>query len=272
VNRRALAVALVLGALGAALLALYMHRFSVEMSGGERVKLLVAIKKIDRGALIAEDAVAEREVPIAYVEDRAVKAAERDKIIGLRSSATLQAQETLMWSDLAIQTEDRDLSSLVQPGSRGVTVRAATGEDTNANTLIRPGDYVDIVVTMHDPHEQEVQSSVVLLQKVLVLAVGADTEPQAFVDKGHEQNQSATRDRLLTLSLSLEEAQLLALATEKGHLSVAVRNPDDARVIDGLPDMPSSALFDSKSRSDLQRPRRTAAAAGPMRIDVSGPR
>jgi pilus assembly protein CpaB len=271
VNRRALVVALVMGILGAALLALYMHRFGVETSGGERVKLLVAIKKIDRGALIAEDSIAEREVPIAYVEDRAIKAAERDKVIGLRSANAIQAQETLMWSDLAIQTEDRDLSSLIQPGSRGVTVRATTGEDTNANALIRPGDYVDIVATMHDPHEEAIQSSVVLLQKILVLAVGVDTEPQAFVDKAHAQTQSGTRDHLLTLSLSLEEAQLLALATEKGHLSVAVRNPDDARVIDGLPDMPSSALFDSKSRTDLQKPRRTAAA-GPTRIDLSGPR
>jgi pilus assembly protein CpaB len=270
-NRRALLVSLVVGALGAALLALYMHRFALEMSGGERVKLLVAIKKIDRGVLVSDDMLAEREVPIAYVEDRAVKAAEREKVIGLRSSNALEAQETLMWSDLAIQTEDRDLSSLVQPGSRGVTVRAATGEDTNANALIRPGDYVDLVATMRDPHGGETESSVVLLQKVLVLAVGADTEPQAFVDKAHDRSPGGARERLLTLSLSLEESQLLALATEKGHLSVAVRNPDDARVIDGLPDMPSSALFDNKARTDLQKTRRTAAT-GPTRIDAPGPR
>ncbi|HEX3593725.1 MAG TPA: Flp pilus assembly protein CpaB, partial [Polyangiaceae bacterium] len=172
-------VALTLALFGTALLVLYMHRFEVEMSGGDRVELLAIVKPIDRGTKITDDMLASRSVPAAYVEDRAVKAIERSKVLGLESSVALGPQQTLMWTDLAITTEDRDLSSLVQPGKRGITVRASAGMDsTQGNALIRPGDYVDVIVTMEgdgtDGARQK--SSVVLLQRVLVLAVGQETQ------------------------------------------------------------------------------------------------
>src|SRR5206468_8325946 len=127
--------------------------------------------------------------------------------------------------------EERDLSSLVQPGSRAVTVHANNGDETKGNALIRPGDYVDVVATMPEVGKGpggDGRSSIVLLQRVLVLAVGTATEAQAVT--GHTQGANATqRDLVLTLSLNLQEAQLLALATERGHLSVAVRNPEIGR-------------------------------------------
>ena len=43
-NRRALLIALVVGILGVFLLLLYQRRFELEASGGEKVKLLIAVK------------------------------------------------------------------------------------------------------------------------------------------------------------------------------------------------------------------------------------
>ena len=57
-NRRALFIALVVGILGVFLLLLYQRRFEAEASGGEKVKLLIALKQIDRGKPITEDAIA----------------------------------------------------------------------------------------------------------------------------------------------------------------------------------------------------------------------
>ena len=114
---------------------------------------------------------------------------------------------------------------------------------------------------------QEARSSVVLLQRVLVLAVGMATEAQAVGGGAQSGSYSSQRDMVLTLSLNLQEAQLLALATERGHLSVAVRNPDDTRIIDGIPDMSSAALFDVKARNDIQRKRPSSATASmPTRL------
>jgi pilus assembly protein CpaB len=268
-NKRALVVSLVMAVLGTALLLLYLRKFEREMSGGEPVELLMALKPIERGKVISEDMLTTRSVPLAYVEDRAIKAAELRKVVGLQTSVALFPQQTLMWTDLAITTEDRDLSALIQPGKRAITVRAATGQDdTRGNQLIRPGDYVDVIATFASETENSEQSSAVLLQRVLVLAVGNET--QTVSESKTRDAQTWMRDKQLTLSLSLPEAQLLSLALERGRLSVAVRPPSDPGTVDDLPDMKASALLDTKVRADVQR--RPAPAQGPVRIEASNVR
>jgi pilus assembly protein CpaB len=258
VHKRALLIALVVALLGGALLYVYLKRFEQEASGGAPVKLLVALKPIAAGVVLTDDMLATREVPQAYVENRAVRETERARVVGLRIATPVQAQQTLMWTDLAIAADDRrDLSSLVQPGMRAVSVRAAS--DDKSFALIRPGDRVDVIATMAQSDQRE---SVVLLQNVLVLAVGLDTgaEPVA------KRTPSEQRDLILSLSITVPEAQLLALALEKGRLSVALRNPDDVRVTEGITDMTTSALTDTKTRQSVQGQRKTA----PLRLESQG--
>jgi pilus assembly protein CpaB len=274
-NRRAFLVSLVLALAGATLLLLYMRQYERQMSGGEQVQLLTALKPIKAGVPITEDMLTTRGVPLAYVDDRAVKATERQKVVGLMTSNSLQPQQTLMWNDLAIMTEERDLSSLVQPGKRAVTVSAAMGGDNRGNALIHPGDYVDVIATMEEtpkPNEEPQQRSVVLLQKVLVLAVGLDTQNTSFAEPKKKESPFANRDKVLTLSLNLQEAQLLGLAIQKGRISVAVRSITDTRVANEAPDMNESALLDSKVRAEVQRPVRTLSANVNHPIKIEGPK
>lgn len=271
-NRRALLVSIVLALLGSALLVLYMRRFEREVSGGEAVELLTVLKPVERGKAITEDVLGTRSVPLAYVEDRAIKAAERSKVLGLETSVPLYPQQLLTWTDLAITTEDRDLSSLVQPGKRGFTVRAGAGsDDTRGNALIRPGDYVDVIATMRNEADGLASAdpaSVVLLQRVLVLAVGSETQATGN-DPNKRETSYAQRDKLLTLSLTLSEVQLLTLALDRGRLSVAVRPPEDPGVQTDIPDMKASALFDTKLRANVQRMVRPSPNEGPVRIEAS---
>lgn len=275
-NRRAFVIAFLLAGVGTLLLLLYMRRFELEMSGGEQVELITLVKPVPRGARLTEEMLSSRYVPVAYVEDRSVKASERSKVIGLRTTTPLHSQQSLFWTDLAITTEDRDLSSLVQPGKRAVTVRATGADDTRGNALIRPGDYVDVIVTMEDERPRvegevpgalgERKRAVVLAQKLLVLAVGLDTRMSAAPGTA-EPGQ--IRDKLLTLSLNLQQAQLLALAAEKGTISVALRAPDDQAVAENPPDLSSSALLDKRERDQVQHLRTTPVAkqdSGPTRI------
>lgn len=264
-SRMALLIGTTLGVVGALLLMLYLSRFEEEISGGRRVALLTILRPLARGELVTADMLTVSEVPIAYVEQRAVRETDRSKVVGVRTSHALAPQDTLMWSDLALSTENRDLSSLVAPGKRAVTVRATeAGTDAAGNGMVRPGDYVDVLVTLQADYGAS--AAVVLLQRVLVLAVGSETQPQAFVDSA--SNNSPTRERQLTLSLKVEEAQLLALARARGTLSVALRGPDDSKVIEGVADMPVSSLYDKSARETVQR-RREAPSAGsalPVRV------
>jgi pilus assembly protein CpaB len=262
-SRKALLIALGLGVVGALLLMLYLRRFEEEVSGGGRVELVTVLKPIARGELVTADMLTISEVPLAYVEQRAIRASDRTKVLGVRTSQPLSPQDTLMWSDLALSSEHRDLSSLVQPGKRAVTVRASeAGSDPAGSGLVQPGDYVDVIVTLRG-EQGNASSAIVLLQRVLVLAVGSTTEPQNMGD-GRERG-SYGRERELTLSLKVEEVQLLSLARERGTLSVALRGPDDSKVIEGIADVPLSSLYDKAVRETVQRRHRTGSDA-PVRV------
>ncbi len=221
-DRRALLLAFVVALLGVMLLVLYTKRFEREASGGDKVRLLTAVKPIDRDKPITDDMLTTHDVPQAYVEDRAIKEVDKPKILGLKVGNSVQAGQTLMWTDLATANEERrDLSSLIVPGSRAVSIR--TSREDASSAMVRPGDFVDVIAVLPDQGGGDSRSAVVLLQKVLVLASGYNTSPDAI---------DLTKDRrgtesILTLSMRLEQAQAMSVAMERGSVSVVLRSPDD---------------------------------------------
>jgi pilus assembly protein CpaB len=271
--RRALLWSLACGLLSAALAGWFLRRYEQEVSGGERVTILRAQQPIERGVVLSDDMLLEATVPASYLEARAVRAADRGKVRGLRTASSLETQDALLWSDLAVSQEHRDLSALIQPGNRAVSIHASLGQDGTAGTqMVRPGDYVDVLATLQPRAEafddrNNKLVAVLLLQRVMVLAVGAVTDPQLL--RGDAAgDESRLRDLgQLTLSLKVEEAQLLALARERGKLSVILRQPDDTRIVEGAPEMPVSNLFDSGFRNDLQR--RRSPDLRPIRLVTS---
>jgi pilus assembly protein CpaB len=210
-NRYQLGISAGLALLGTLLLALYLRRVEDEVSGGPPMPVLVVKGSLARGAVLDADMLAVREVPSAYVEGRAVRASELDHVLGLQLAGALEATDTLLWSDLATGEEERGLSALVQPGKLAQSVLVG---GTGASSLIRPGDYVDVFAGPEP-----------LLQKVLVLAVGANTRRDGSAgDDAH----------LLTLSLDAEQTRRLK-SNELRGLSAGVRNSDDDMVTLDLP-------------------------------------
>jgi pilus assembly protein CpaB len=250
-ERRKLLLGGALAVIGLGLQIAYVRRFEAEASGGPRVQLLAAARTIERGTKITADLLTERSVPQAYVDDRAILASERDSILELRAVSTVAVQQTLVWTDLIATNDDRrDLSSLVQPGNRALPVRVQLEE---ALALIRPGDFVDVLSV-----DADARQSSVLLQRVLVLAIGGETSAEQAAAES-----SGYRANLLTLSVSLQEAQLLSLAQSLGGLMVVVRGVSDPRVFDAPPDVDRSALHDTALRQAVQRPsRRPVLIAG----------
>jgi pilus assembly protein CpaB len=236
-------IGFVLGVAGVVLLAIYLRRFEQDVSGGQRIGLLVSVAPIVRGKPITPEMLGTREVPLAYVDDRSIRTADKDKIVGLTATTNVPVQQTIAWTDVIASTDNqRDLSSLVQPPNRAMPVRVAFDDQV---PLIHPGDYVDVLAVYQDTHE-----SSVLLQRVLVLACGSDTA----IDRNQDKRQQ-NRSSLVTLSVSLRESQLLALAMARGPLTVVVRNPEDQTVVETPPDMAVSTLNDSKVRETFVRHR-----------------
>jgi pilus assembly protein CpaB len=260
VNKRAFSIALGVTVIGAFLLFFYLRRFEQEASGGAPVALLVASKPIEAGTLLSDAALTVREVPAAYVETRAVRLSERQRVVGLRVSNRVEPEQTLMWTDLAMTADDRrDLSALVQPGMRAVTIRTRAAND-HANQLIQPGDRVDVIVTTGDRGQE---STIVLTQNVLVLAVGLDTGS----DSG--EKRANARGDALTVSVTIREAQLVSLAGDGGRISVALRNPDDVRVVEGLEETTTNALVDARTphSAPVAAAAASSAPVAPIRLE-----
>jgi pilus assembly protein CpaB len=256
-------VAFVCAVVAVTLFVLYVKRFEQESSGGERVRVLVALRPIERGKLVTDDALTVREVPQAYVEDRAVREVDKAKVVGLRVGGLLQAQQTLMWTDLAVASEERrDLSALVQPGRRAVTTHF--NNDMAAASLVHPGDYVDVISVGARGGSGEKRYATVLLQRVLVLAVGSSTSAEsAFDSKGSE-----TRQGDLTLSVTLPEAQLLAVASEHDSLIAALRSVDDSQTAARVPEVTLAAATTETSPPEDPRAARRAPTEVRSRSDL----
>jgi pilus assembly protein CpaB len=248
---------LLAGVAGVVLLVLYMKRFEDDASGGRKVELLVAVAPITRGRPITDDMLGTREVPLAYVDDRSIRLSEKEKILGLRATTNVPVQQTITWMDVIATTDDqRDLSSLVQPGNRAMPIKVTFDDEI---TLIHPGDFVDVIGVFGETKEASV-----LLQRVLVLAAGQET---GSTERTPEQKCALGRATTLTLSVSIQEGQLLALAMEKGKLTVVIRNPDDQKISENISDLTYTTLGDSQKRQTVQGTRRHGNPNAPTKLN-----
>lgn len=247
-------IGIVAGLVAVALLLLYLRRVEQEASGGHKVQVLVANETIPRGKPITEAMLGTRDLPVAYVDDRVVRVTEKDKILGLRATTAIPIQQSLVWNDvIAVKDDQRALSALVQPGNRATPIRV---QITDVLTLVHPGDFIDVLCVCGEARE-----ATVLLQRVLVLATGTDTSSGTSGERAVSQ-----RATVLTVSASLQESQLLAVAMEKGKLSAIVRNPNDQRITEAPADISPAALTDASRRAAIQSPRRKTTATGPIEL------
>ena len=258
-NRKALLAAAVLAMVGIVLLFIYMQRYEHEARGGDLVQVVVATQDIPLGAGLTEEMLGVRAVPQAYVEERHIPVREARRILGIRIRNAVRANEAVLWTDLATTTnQSRNLSGLIQNSMRAVTVNAALSSVFGG--LLQPGDRVDVLLTTQRQPGQIV--TITLLQNILVLAVGQDLGGIASEDP--EMNAFG-RSNQVTLSATMEEAQLLVQAQQQGSLQLMMRNPDDITIAENLPETTAADIIEQQRRQRFQR--RPSAPSGPERVE-----
>ena len=120
--------------------------------------------------------------------------------------------------------------------------RAMTISVDNISSLlgmIKPGDYVDVIGVIPLPVEVEGKqaaepATVPLFQNVLILSVGtelgaASEKESTSRRKASEFTPKESAAPLITLSLSPEEANILAFVKEQGKIQLILRSPGDAQ-------------------------------------------
>lgn len=129
------------------------------------------------------------------------------------------------------------LSANVKKGMRAVGIEVK--KDVLADRLIRPGDFVDVMVTYRvnvnsrtNPEAQSYVSryaSETVIENVRILAV--DTNDTKAVDEededGKKKKQKSASKAIVTLEVTPNNAEILVLADKMGDISLALRSIGD---------------------------------------------
>jgi pilus assembly protein CpaB len=224
-TRRTMTVAALAATVGGVAFHFYLVRFELEMAGGPSRPVLMTTRDLALGEPITRGMLDVKELPESYIEERHIASEDLERILGARATAAVKGGGTLLWTDLDTLQDGRTLAGLVRVGMRGFSLQ---DRDVSFDGLLRPGDRVDVVLTPVAPPAE----AITLLSNVLVLTVAGD------LGLGAEEAQRAREG--VTLSVTPEQATLLAQREGTGRLRLTLRNPQDAWV-PGLAQQPESA-------------------------------
>ena len=146
-----------------------------------------------------------------------------NSLLGRVVISSIRAKEPFLESRLAPQSlKTGGVAAVIGPKKRAVAVRV--DKVIGVAGFVHPGNRVDILVTMAKGKAEEPVTKIVL-ENILVLAAG----PEVQTAKGKEQ-QPATVD-VITLEVTPEEAEKLALAATEGKVQLALRGLIDTEEV-----------------------------------------
>ena len=218
-NKRFLIVmvgALVFGLLAAFSVSRYMS--SVQAGNGSLTKIAVAKVDIPLGTKIIAEQVGEVEVPAGTTPDGTFESAA--KLVGRVAVVNIAPREAITDAKLAPEGTEGGLTAVIPEGYRAMTVKV--DDAVGVSGFIQPGAVVDVVVVI-DPRDNGVNQdpiSKVVLQNIKVLANGQN------IDKPKNERE-ATTVKAVTLQVTPEQAEKLALAANEGKLQLIMRNSTD---------------------------------------------
>lgn len=140
-------------------------------------------------------------------------------LVGRTNIYPLKAGEPLFESQLAPTTVSQGgVAALVTPKKRAMGVKV--DKVVGVSGFIHPGNRVDVLVTLSRNDRQNEPTTKIVLENILVLATGTELE------KSGKQEKPAQVD-VITLEVTPEEGEKLALAAQEGKLQLALRNYAD---------------------------------------------
>jgi Flp pilus assembly protein CpaB len=199
----------------------YLNGIQAEL--GVMQPVVVAAQVIPAQALITPDMLTIMEMPVKYVAPTYIQ-----------HIGDLANGETVAKIDISpgeyIQQNMVALNAGLEKGMVPVTIDV--NAKTSANSSVRQGNYVDILVSYKD--EQSRPTTRYLMQKVKVLAVDnllpaqGGTGDDTFLPAGSTGSVRIRQTRNVTLEVTKEQAALLTFADNfANELRLIIRRPDD---------------------------------------------
>jgi pilus assembly protein CpaB len=202
---------------------LYGFLVSVEKKTieGSREEIVVAACDIAPQTLLTREMLTIKKVPMDYIHPQALQ--KMEEAVGCISLTSVVNGEQVLKSKLATPGEVKNgLAYLVPVGKRAISI--AVDEVSGVAGLLKPGDHVDVAAIMSFPDGigGEELSSLIVLQNIPILAVG-----KKMSDKNSKMETDSNAKKTITLAVTIQEAQSLLLAGQKGSLRLLLRSPVD---------------------------------------------
>jgi pilus assembly protein CpaB len=210
-------LAVILALLATGMCYFYLQNAVEKADQTEKAQVVQARVEIPKDTNITKEMVELVKVPVDSIHSRALRSL--DDVVGKIALDAIISGEQVLQDRLVKEGDTKaGLPYQIPAGKRAITV--AVDEVAAVGWHLQPGDHVDIlgIVTAGE----QGKSSVVVLQDVLVLAVGKNTRVT------REQETEATIEvKTVTLAVTLQEARPLMFANEEGKMRFALRSPVD---------------------------------------------
>jgi len=242
----------------------YQRELSQALGPQDQIEVVTAERDLPMGTPLTSDVLSTRVVPRGLVNDERVYTSPRE-LIGEIPRAQILTGEIVRRERLVVGHGGDGLDELIEPGNRALTVEAK--RDAVVAGLLEPGNWIDVIVTIR-PDSNELNANWVtetILQGVQVLAVGT-----TLLGEVESQEDDWKRQvELVTLEVTPEEAEKLALASARGDLHLSLRSEADLELDDNRGPLVTNALVGLTRKGSRPR-RRPARRAKPETAEVIG--
>ena len=236
------------------------------VSGGNNdhmVQVVVAANDIQIGSKLADHDVTLAPFPATSVPHGAYTRVSQVRQRGVILPIT--KGDFVLPDKLAAEDAGSGLPSMIPQGMRAVSVRV--NDVVSVAGFVQPGTRVDVLATGLPGTGNEVQTNTVL-ENVAVIAVGRSLLDRVISN----ENQNAA---VITLLVSPDDAQKLALASQEGHIQLALRNPLDTNK-ESIAATKVSSMVPGSQTAAVAKPTSHKAAiktpppvqASPMQVEV----
>lgn len=248
---------IIFAALSSVFATLYLYDIGQKNKNmSEQVKVVVASQKIEQGKIITSSMLKEIVVPKQYVQPKYISNIKNfyvDNKPAYISVISLEEGEQITGSKVSSIASGFGLSNIIPNNKKAITLIFNYQE---VNGIITSGSKVDIISIAEYENKNHIfeEASCVVLQNILVLAVGTDII--GVVNKQNIKEQNVSVNVPITLAVSIQEAQKIFLAQEKGTLKLVLRptadeKTENAKIIK-IDDIYENATSSTKNQSDNQ--------------------
>ncbi len=238
-------------------------------------KVVVAKVEIPLGTKIEAEQLSTVEFPSNAIPDGTFESVE--KVVGRVSVTNVAAREPVTDFKLAAEGSAGGLSAVIPEGYRAMTVKV--DDVIGVAGFLQPGTMVDVLTVIEPAGNTSSGNPIskIVLQNVKVLASGQN------LDKPKDQRESETV-KAVTLQVTPEQAEKLALASSEGKLRLMLRNTvdqddeqtqgvDKKTLLNGehATPVPEPGALKSEQPAQPQPVRRAPRAQAPARVSQAAP-